>query len=46
MEGLIDMVDSQELSRRQRNQLNHRRLAGFTPVWLLSLALVYFGHRY
>jgi len=46
MEGFIDMIDSQELSRRQRNQLNHRRLAGYTLVWLVSLALVYFGHRY
>lgn len=46
MSGFIDMNGQASLSRQQRNQQQRRRLAGFTLVWLITLALVYFGHRY
>lgn len=46
MEGCVDMSNTQKLSRQQRNQVNRRRLAGFTFLWLVSLAFVYVGHRY
>ncbi|OFI32169.1 hypothetical protein [Alteromonas lipolytica] len=40
------MKEAKVLTRHQRNQHNRRRLAGFTLAWLLSLALIYFGHRF
>lgn len=46
MEGFVDMNEANSLSWSERNKRNNRHLALWTGVWLVSLALVYFGHRY
>lgn len=40
------MKSQSSLNRQQRNKQQRRRLAGFTLIWLITLALVYAGHSY
>ena len=40
------MKESIQVSRKARGQQDRRRLAVFTCLWLISLAMVYVGHRY
>ncbi|NVK54199.1 MAG: hypothetical protein HWE26_01180 [Alteromonadaceae bacterium] len=40
------MKTTEKLGWRQQNRANRNRLAFWTFLWLVTLAVVYFGHRY